>query len=126
MNLTSPANINAPALGVANPNTQDFFNNFFTNQYNISPDANDAVVTFFEKMTDNRESAQALSAAVIYTCLTQGIGPMSVLQQFSGLGQGELDAYLAMFLNLNRIPSSLLGVTNTPVTNKYVQRTFLP
>lgn len=123
---TSPSNISPAKLGYADPNTQEFFNNFFTKQYNISPDANDAVVTFFEAVTDNKESAQALSAAVIYTCLTQGIGPMSVLQEFSGLSQGELDAYLAMFLNLNRIPSSLLGVTNTPVTNKYVQRTFIP
>lgn len=123
---TSPSNISAPKLGVAQPNTQDFFNNFFTKQYNISPDANDAVVTFFEDITDNKESAQALSAAVIYTCLTQNINPMSILKEFSGLSKGELDAYLAMFLNLNRIPSSLLGVSNTPVTNKYVARTFIP
>ena len=123
---TSPSNITAPELSVSQPTTQEFFNNFFTKQYDISPDANDSVVTFFENITDNKESAQALSAAVIYTCLTQDIDPMSILQEFSGLGQGELDAYLAMFLNLNRIPSSLLGVTNTPVTNKYVARTFLP
>ena len=123
---TSPANISAPKLGVSQPNTEEFFNNFFTKQYDISPDANDAVVTFFEHITDNKESAQALSAAVIYTCLTEEIDPMSILQEFSGLSQGELDAYLAMFLNLNRIPSSLLGVSNTPVTNKYVARTFLP
>jgi len=123
---TSPSNITAPELSVSQPNTQEFFNNFFTKQYDISPDANDAVVTFFEEITDNKESAQALSAAVIYTCLTQDIDPLSILQEFSGLSQGELDAYLAMFLNLNRIPSSLLGVTNTPVTNKYVARTFLP
>lgn len=123
---TAPSNISAPKLGVSQPNTQEFFNNFFTKEYNISPDANDAVVTFFEQLTDNKESAQALSAAVIYTCLTQEIDPMSILRQFSGLSKGEIDAYLAMFLNLNRIPSSLLGVTNTPVTNKYVARTFLP
>jgi len=123
---TSPSNITAPELSVSQPNTEEFFNNFFTKQYDISPDANDAVVTFFEDITDNKESAQALSAAVIYTCLTQDIDPLSILQEFSGLSQGELDAYLAMFLNLNRIPSSLLGVSNTPVTNKYVARTFLP
>ena len=126
MSLISPSNINTPELGVAQPTTQEFFNNFFTKQYEISPDANDAVVSFFETITDNRESAQALSASVIYTCLTQETDPMSILQEFSRLPQGELDAYLAMFLNLNRIPSSLLGVSNTPVTNKYVARTFLP
>ena len=126
MSLNSPSNVSAPALRVSEPNAQEFFNNFFTRQYDISPDANNAVVAFFEKITDNREAAQALSAAVIYTCLTQNTNPMSLLQEFSSLQKGELDAYLAMFLNLNRIPSSLLGLSNTPVTNKYVQRTFLP
>jgi hypothetical protein len=126
MSLISPSNINTPELGVSQPTTQEFFNNFFTKQYEISPDANDAVVAFFETITDNRESAQALSASVIYTALTQETDPMSLLQQFASLPRGELDAYLAMFLNLNRIPSSLLGVTNTPITNKYVARTFLP
>lgn len=126
MSSTSPSNISAPALGVSEPNAQEFFNNFFTRQYNISPDANDAVVTFFEAITDNKESAQALAASVIYTCLTQNTDPMMALQQFSRLPTGELDVYLAMFLNLNRIPSSLLGVSNAPLTNKYVERTFLP
>ena len=126
MSLYSPSNYSSPALGYSEPNAQQFFNNFFTRSYNISPDANDAVVAFFEKITDNREAAQALSAAVIYTCLTQDTNPMSLLQEFSRLQPGELDAYLAMFLNLNRVPSSLLGLSNTPVTNKYVARTFLP
>lgn len=126
MSSTNPSNLSAPKLSVSQPNAQEFFNNFFTKQYNITPDANDAVVTYFESITDNKESAQALAASVIYTCLTQNTDPMSALQQFSRLAPGELDAYLAMFLNLNRIPSSLLGVSTVPVTNKYVARTFLP
>lgn len=126
MSSTNPSNLSAPKLSVSQPNAQEFFNNFFTKQYNITPDANDAVVTYFEAITDNKESAQALAASVIYTCLTQNTDPMAALQQFSRLAPGELDAYLAMFLNLNRIPSSLLGVSTVPVTNKYVARTFLP
>ena len=38
----------------------------------------------------------------------------------------ELNAYLTMFLNLNRINTSLLGIGNTPQTNKYIQRAILP
>ena len=123
---TTPANLGSPALGYDNPNTQQFFNNFFTPAYDISPNANDAIVTFFETVTDNKESAQALAASVIYTSLTQKTNPMSMLQQFSKLSRGELDVYMAMFLNLNRVGSSLLGVSNAPITNKYVERTFLP
>jgi hypothetical protein len=37
----------------------------------------------------------------------------------------ELDAYLTMLLNLNRVGTSLLGLTNSPRTSKYIQRTIL-
>lgn len=38
----------------------------------------------------------------------------------------ELDAYLTMFLNINRVGTSLLGLSNSPQTNKYIQRAILP
>jgi hypothetical protein len=37
----------------------------------------------------------------------------------------ELDAYLTMLLNLNRAGTSLLGLSNSPRTSKYIQRTIL-
>ena len=37
----------------------------------------------------------------------------------------ELDAYLTMFLNLNRVGTSLLGISNTPKVSPYVQRMIL-
>jgi hypothetical protein len=37
----------------------------------------------------------------------------------------ELDAYLTMLLNLNRVGTSLLGLSNSPRTGKYIQRTIL-
>ena len=37
----------------------------------------------------------------------------------------ELDAYLTMLLNLNRAGTSLLGLSNSPRTGKYIQRTIL-
>jgi hypothetical protein len=76
-------------------------------------------------VASNKEAAQALAAAVIYTSLSQEVDPMSTLDQFTQLEPGEINVYLAMYLNLNRIPSSLLGVTSKPVTNKYVDRTIL-
>lgn len=37
----------------------------------------------------------------------------------------DLNSYLTMFLNLNRINTSLLGISNQPQTNKYIQRAIL-
>jgi hypothetical protein len=124
--MSSPNNLQSPSYQVNNySSTEQFFNNFFTADYNISPDANDAIVSYFENFTDNVESAQALAAAVIYTSLSQEVEPMETLQQFSKLPEGTINEYLALFLNLNRVGSSLLGVSITPTTNPYVTRTIL-
>ena len=37
----------------------------------------------------------------------------------------EVNAYLTMFLNLNRSGTSLLGLSNSPLTSKYIIRTIL-
>lgn len=122
----NPSNLTAPSYeSNETVSTQQFFNNFYNKSYTISPNANDAIVSYFEGIADNKEAAQALAAAVIYTSLSQEVDPMSTLDQFTQLEPGEINVYLAMYLNLNRIPSSLLGITNKPITNKYVGRTIL-
>lgn len=40
--------------------------------------------------------------------------------------QNELNAYLTLMLNLNRINTSLLGISNSPQTSKYIKRAILP
>ena len=47
-------------------------------------------------------------------------GPSTVYNDIS-----EINAYLTMFLNLNRSGTSLLGLSNSPVTSKYISRTIL-
>lgn len=42
------------------------------------------------------------------------------------IGISELDAYLTMFLNLNRVGTSLLGLSNSPQTSKYITRAIRP
>lgn len=39
--------------------------------------------------------------------------------------QNELNAYLTIFLNMNRTNTSLLGISNSPQTNKYIARSIL-
>lgn len=121
------SNLSGPSYNVnQNSSAPDFFNNFFTKRYNISPNANDAVVAYFEQIADNKESAAALAAAVIYTSLSQEVDPMETLDEFRRVSQGELNVFIAMYLNLNRVPSSALGVRNAPLTNKYVNRAIIP
>lgn len=39
--------------------------------------------------------------------------------------ENELNAYLIALLNLNRVNTSLLGLNNSPQTNKYIKRAIL-
>jgi hypothetical protein len=106
--------------------TDSFFNNYFTVEQTISSATNDALITYFERVTDNKESALALANAVISTSLSQQIDPMETLKSFSAMAKEELNAYLCMFLNLDRANTSLLGINNQPVKNKYIERCVLP
>jgi hypothetical protein len=154
--------------------TQQYFNNFYTQQPNVGPGENDAVVAYFQMITGDKETGKTLANAVVYTCIQQGLEPVSVveqLKQFSDKNRltsptyssetnkdaqdtnvynpntgtwttgpkqyanpgpsvpynnlSELDAYLTMLLNLNRVSTSLLGLSNSPRTGKYIQRTIL-
>lgn len=107
--------------------TKNYFNNFFNQNFVVAQNVDDAIISYFEKVTNgNKDSARILASAVIFTSLAQKIDPMQTLSKFTSLNVGELNAYLTMFLNLNRIGTSYLGITNQPITSKYVSRTLLP
>jgi hypothetical protein len=105
--------------------TTAFFNNFFKPEFLVSQDVDDSIVSYFEKISLNKVTAKALAGAVIYTAKAQNLDPMDILHKFASLPDGQLSGYLTMFLNLNRISTSMLGVSNAPITNKYVARTIL-
>jgi hypothetical protein len=106
--------------------TTAFFNNFFTPQFVVSQDVDGAIIAYFEKIAANKEAAKALAGSVVYTAKMQNLDPMELLTKFSQLPPGQLNSYLTMFLNLNRVTTSMLGISNAPMTNKYVARTILP
>lgn len=125
--MSQPSNITTVDIST-NKSTPavKYFNNYFNSAGTISSDQNAAVTAFFETITNgNKESAAVLASTVVYTAMAQGMDPMSILQQFQNLPKGEINLYLAMFLNLNRVGTSLVGLNNQPVQNKYVTRTIL-
>jgi len=102
-----------------------YFNNYFLPNYTVSSEVDAATVSFFETMTNDKTSAKILASAVIFTSLSQNIDPMSTLKEFSTIPANKLNAYIAMFLNLNRIGTSILGVNNQQTVSKYIQRCIL-
>lgn len=150
-----PPNSDKPNL------TTQYFNNYFKPDLSVSQNVDNAVLSYFESLTGDKDTAKVLSSSVLYTALTQGIDPMSIITEMAKLTRKnensssagsnynarlaaaddayampgpnlrpktntELNSYLAMFLNLNRVNTSLLGVSNEPQTNKYIKRAILP
>ena len=109
-----------------NSDGNQFFNNFYQPNFTVSADIDGAVIAYFQKITNNRDRARILASSVIYTSLAQGVNPMERLDKFKTMTGQELNAYTTMFLNLNRIGTSYLGVTNRPPVSKYVLRSILP
>jgi hypothetical protein len=124
--VKQPTNIQAVNLNsLVERDVQKYFNNFFNVPVEVSSNIDAAVIAYFETIADNKDAARALASAVIYTSIKQGTNPMDTLREFQKLPPGELDAYTAVFLNLDRIGTSFLGITNQPVVNNYITRTIL-
>lgn len=123
--MTQPSNYGAIN---ANPysSTQSFFNNTNLPPISVGQNIDDAVIGYFEQIADNKEAARSLAAAVILTSVSQGVDPMETLQEFMKMDVSKLSSYVTMFLNLNRVGTSYLGISNQPTANKYVSRTILP
>lgn len=123
--ITTATNLQAPDLSNEQKDPNKYFNNFFALDFSVGA-SNDAITAYFEKYTGNAASGKALAAAVLYTAKAQNVNPMSVLAEFQQLTPGELNNYLAAFLNFNRVPTSAIGIKAGLATNMYVARSILP
>ncbi len=122
--ITTATNLAPPDTSVAVNDARRYFNNFYSEAFEVGP-ADDAIVAFFEKRTQNKKSAKNLAAVVLYTAKAQNLDPMTVLSEFQKMSPGQLNNYLAAFLNTNRAPTSAIGIKNTTNTNPLVARTVL-
>lgn len=125
--MSNAVNLSTVDLSQNSTTTADkYFNNYFVGQNTVSVGQNDAVVAYFQQATGgNIYSAQILASNVLYTAMAQGIDPMSIIQQFQAVPKNELSKYLVVFLNLNRVGTSLLGINNQQTQNKYITRAIL-
>jgi hypothetical protein len=69
--------------------TTEYFNNYFSDRFTTSPNINDAVIGYFQSVTGDVDSGKALAATVIYTALSQGLDPMSLVDEFKKLKSGR-------------------------------------
>jgi hypothetical protein len=106
--------------------TQVFFNNYFKPSFSLAPSIDDAVLSFFEKITANKDSAKLLASSVVYTSIATNTDPMQTLSKFASMTTSDLNTYTTLFLNFNRVGTSYLGISKNPRIGKYIERTLLP
>jgi len=82
---------NLPNIGNNNITTS-YFNNYFKPDLSVSQNLDNAVLGFFESITGNKESAKVMASVVLYTAITQGIDPMSVVEEMRLLGRRNQQA----------------------------------
>jgi hypothetical protein len=123
--ISTATNVAAPDL--SNPQNADgnkYFNNFYALDFSTGS-SNDVITAYFEKYTGDLTSGKNLAAAVQYTAKSQNLNPLAVLDEFQKLPKGQLDNYLAAFLNSNRVPTSLIGFKTSNKTSVYIERSIL-
>ena len=119
-------NVNPVDVNKKSGGTTKYFNNFSSIDINVTSNINDAIIGYFEQITDGKEAARAMAGAVILTAISQGVDPMDTLAEFAKLPLGQLNSYTTMFLNLSRKGTSYLGINNTPTAPKYVTHMIRP
>lgn len=122
--ISTATNLNGPDTAIATNDARKYFNNFYSDAFSVGP-ADDAIVAFFEARTQNKKAAKNLAAVVLYTAKAQNIDPMLMLSEFQKLSPGQLNDYLVAFLNVNRAPTSMIGIKKTTNTNPLVARSIL-
>lgn len=121
--MTLPSNLSKVSTRTSlESDASKFFNNYLQPNFSISSNLDEATIAFFQSIAQNREAAMILASAVIYTCLAQRLDLASVLDNFRRMNNDDVMKNLAVFLNLNRVGTSLLGLTNSPKAGKYVER----
>lgn len=124
--ITTATNLTGIDISLPQNLPQKYFNNITGRDFSSGPNADDAVTAYFEQYTGNKTSGKTLASAIMYTAQAQGMDPMAVVAEFQRMPAGEIDNYLAAFLNFNRVPTSTIGIKKTKTTSPYITRAILP
>lgn len=124
--ITTATNLTGPDISLPQNLPQKYFNNLYARDFSSGPNIDDAVTAYFEQYTGSKAAGKTLASTIMYTAQSQGIDPMAVIAEFQRLPAGEIDNYLAAFLNFNRISTSTIGIKKTKATSPFITRAILP
>jgi len=107
-------------------NTNTFFNGYFTQPVNYSPDVYGQVYGFFLNRTGATETAKVLTTTVLSLTSFNNIDPMSVIADLAKTSNiTELKKTAIAFFNATKKPTSKIGFNNGKKHNYWVNRTII-
>jgi hypothetical protein len=95
---------------------KEFYNKYFTKQINFTSNQVDSVVGFFERRGFGKESAVAVSTAILQQAELEKTPVYSILDTLKGLDEVKISKLVTTILNVNRSKSSALGYKVAPET----------
>lgn len=107
-------------------NTEEYFDNYFTQDNGTNGNLYDAAVALFEKQSANREAAETIAAALLEAVKSKGLDAGEILDSFKQLSKEDVHRYMVTVLNSTRKNSSFLGFKNATRNNFFVSRSILP
>ena len=123
--ITTATNFSGPDIGLPQNLPQKYFNNLLARDFSAGPNIDDAVTAYFERYTGSKAAGKTLASTIMYTAQSQGMDPMAVIAEFQRMPPGEIDNYLAAFLNFNRVPTSTIGIKKNKATSPFITRAIL-
>jgi len=107
--------------------SQTFFNGYFSQPIQTSPDVWGQVYGYFFTLTKNADAANSLAQSVIALTHNNNLNPLSVIQQFqSAPNSNNVKQLLISFFNSAKGATSKLGYKNNNLVNPNVIRNLLP
>ena len=102
--------------------TVQIFDRFYGYEQQVPVDAYDAVLSYFKSVFNSLEAAGNFTVSLFRISQASSIPVMSLLQQFQGLSEPEINLTMAYYLNGIRSSSTLLGINVPTQPNYYVSR----
>ena len=106
--------------------TQQIFDRFYNYSANVSSQEWDVVFSYFQSVFKSENAASNFATTIFRIAAQTNTSPMALFQQLEGKSGPELTVTMAYYLNSNRSPCTLLGVSGPVVANYYVAHNIRP
>ena len=113
------------SVNVSNPNvglTVRVFDSFNAFDFNVPAAEYDVVYSFFRTKFTTSEAARSFTTVLFRISVDNNIPAMELLDQIRAMDRMELTVTMAYYLNGQRSPTTLLGVSQVLLPNYYAAR----